>query len=285
MTSRFLPLDCIRGFLGVLSALFLLFSSPLAHSEEPPPTQSNPLAASTSLELEKMTWLEVRDRIQAGARRVIIPTGGIEQSGPFVALNKHDLIAREVSVRSARILGDTLVAPTVSFVPEGEVSPPTGHMRFSGTISVKPATLQILLEDVASSLAAHGFTEIILVGDSGDTQATLLTTANTLSASTKLSAKVRYLPQFYNYSDVDDFLARKGIKTGTEEFHEDAAVSLQLLVIDPDAMRYQERMRIGRTKLDGLSLENREALVALGKEILSLRAERVAEAIRGEPKR
>lgn len=267
------------------SAVFVSLSAPFAFCEEPELTQANPLEVSTSVELEKMTWMEVRDRIKGGARRVIIPTGGIEQSGPFVALNKHDLIAREVSVRTARLLGDTLVAPTVSFVPEGDVSPLSGHMRFSGTISVRPATLQMLLEDIASSLAVHGFTEIILVGDSGETQATLSTTAGALSSRSKFSATVRYLPQFYNYADVDDFLAGKGIKTGAEKFHEDAAVSLQLLVIDPNAMRYAERIRVGRSKLDGLSLEDRVPLDALGKEILSMRAEAVAAAIRGKPQR
>ena len=54
-------------------------------------------------------------------------------------LGKHDYIVRHAAERIAGELGKTLVAPVISYVPEGAYDPPTGHMRFPGTIGVTEA--------------------------------------------------------------------------------------------------------------------------------------------------
>src|SRR6188768_726234 len=97
--------------------------------------QSPPAFASTVL-LDDMTWPEVRDAMRAGTTTIIIPVGGTEQNGPHMALGKHNVRAAALSARIAEKLGNALVAPVVNYVPEGRISPPAGHMRFPGTISV-----------------------------------------------------------------------------------------------------------------------------------------------------
>ena len=242
----------------------------------------NPIPLSDTVELEKMTWMEVRDRIGAGFTRVIVPTGGIEQNGPFVALNKHDSIAKAVSIRVAGILGSTVVAPTVSFVPEGGFSPPSGHMRYPGTISVSSDTFQRLLQDIVTSLSLSGFKEIVIVGDSGDSQEDIVRVAAQRSPENTNGATVRYLREFYNYDEVRSFIRERGLSETPESFHEELAFSLQLLALDPSALRYDERIAAGARSLGGVSLADKGSLAALGNDILRHRAERIARAITGK---
>src|SRR5437867_8753501 len=130
----------------------------------PDPDMPRPIDAVDSVFLEELTWLEVRDAMRAGRTTVIIATGGIEQNGPYLALGKHNYILRATTEAIARKLGNALVAPIVPFVPEGDIDPPSGHMRYPGTISVQQETFKTLLIDIAASLRAHGFQHIILIG-------------------------------------------------------------------------------------------------------------------------
>jgi creatinine amidohydrolase/Fe(II)-dependent formamide hydrolase-like protein len=250
---------------------------------ETPPSDllsPNPLPASSTVELEKMTWMEVRDRIKGGASRIIVPTGGIEQNGPFVALNKHDIIAKAVSVRVAKLLGDTLVAPTVSFVPEGNFDPPSGHMRYPGTLSLSSDTFQRLLGDIITSLSLAGFKEIVVVGDSEGSQADIVRAVTQRTPENTHGASVRYLSEFYNYDWVREFLKERGVQESPTPFHEELAFTLQLLAIDPEAMRYKERIQGAGAILGGVDLRDQERVESLGSEILRRRAERVAEVLR-----
>lgn len=241
----------------------------------------NPLPPSPSIELENLTWMDVRDRIRAGTTRILVPTGGIEQNGPFVSISKHNHIARAVSMRVAELLGSTLVAPIVAFVPEGTVDPPSGHMRFPGTLSLRESTFQLLVEELGASVAAHGFTEIVLLGDSADSQRGLEAAAATLNKQLRgKSARALYIPEFYNYPDIRRILMEKGIKEKPEEFHEELAFSLQLMAIDPSSINYESRIAAGHTSLGGFSLLERDKLIELGKEVLELRAQATAAAIR-----
>ncbi len=239
----------------------------------------NPLPLNSSVQIEDLTWMEVRDKIRNGYTRVIVPTGGIEQNGPFVALNKHDLIVKEVAQRAARLATGTLVAPVVSFVPEGEISPPSGHMRFPGTISVTEATFVKLLHNITTSLAIHGFTEIVLLGDSGDSQAGLANASADLRELRSMGVAVRLEREFYDYDAVRALLTERGIVEHPEPFHEELAFSLQLLAIKPSAIRYEERIKAGHPTLGGVSLLSRERLIALGEEILNYRATGLAARI------
>jgi len=94
--------------------------------------------------------------MRAGNRTVLIPTGGVEQNGPYLVLGKHNIILRATMDAVARKLGDALVAPIVAFVPEGDHEPASGHMRYPGTVSVTQETFEAILTDVATSMKSHG---------------------------------------------------------------------------------------------------------------------------------
>jgi creatinine amidohydrolase len=121
----------------------------------------------STVRIADMTWVEVRTAIAAGYTRVIVPSGGIEQNGPHMILGKHDHIVAWTSGRIAGELGHTLVTPVVSFVPEGNYAPPTGHMRFPGTIGVTEEVFAGTLDGIARSLKASGFKTICFIADHG----------------------------------------------------------------------------------------------------------------------
>ena len=106
----------------------------------------------------------------AGKQTVIIPTGGIEQNGPYVATGKHNYVLETSCEWIARELGDALCAPIIRLVPEGDIDQPSGHVRYPGTVSLREETFRAVLRDVGERLRAHGFEHIIYIGDSGGNQ-------------------------------------------------------------------------------------------------------------------
>jgi creatinine amidohydrolase/Fe(II)-dependent formamide hydrolase-like protein len=44
----------------------------------------------STLQIDDMTWVEVRSAIALGFTTVLVPSGGIEQNGPHMILGKHD---------------------------------------------------------------------------------------------------------------------------------------------------------------------------------------------------
>jgi creatinine amidohydrolase len=133
---------------------------------------SRPLTAPLpeTIHMVDMTWPEVRSAIDHGYVTVIVPSGGIEQNGPHMVLGKHDYIVRYTAERIAAKLKKTLVAPTVSFVPEGDYAPPSGNMRFPGTIGVPDSVYAGILEGIARSLKSAGFKSICFIADHGQSQ-------------------------------------------------------------------------------------------------------------------
>jgi creatinine amidohydrolase len=142
----------MAGIGGVLLAFFVV---------QQPLTQPLP----NTLQIADMTWVEVRSAIGRGYTRVIVPSGGIEQNGPHMVLGKHDYIVGWSANEMAKQLGQTLVAPVIPYVPEGDYNPPTGHLRFPGTIGISEQAYGLMLEGIARSLKAGGFKTICLIAD------------------------------------------------------------------------------------------------------------------------
>src|SRR5712671_4509678 len=108
----------------------------IAFAVAPPLTARLTAPLPDTVEVADMTWVEVRSAIARGYTTVIVPSGGIEQNGPHMILGKHDRIVGFAAKRIAAELGRTLVAPVVSYVPQGSYAPPEGNLRFPGTIGL-----------------------------------------------------------------------------------------------------------------------------------------------------
>jgi len=155
-------------------------------------------AVPMSLFLEELTWTEVRDHAKAGKNVILVPIGGTEQNGPHMVLGKHNARAKALAQKIALTLGNALVAPVVAYVPEGNVQPPTAHMRFPGTITVPDAVFERMLESAARSFKLHGFRDIVFIGDHGDYQKSLTAVAARLNREWAPSAaRAHAIAEYY----------------------------------------------------------------------------------------
>lgn len=193
---------------------------------------------SASVYLEELTWREVRDRVQQGDTIAIVPTGGTEQNGPHMILGKHNYIVRHTAGEIARRLGHTLVAPVLAYVPEGEVDPPSGHMRFAGTLSVPEEVFEATLESAARSLKTHGFRLICFLGDSGGNQASQAKVADKLNREWRDSGvTVLHVGDYYLKNKQVDWLLSAGETVQDIGSHAGIRDTSELMVVFSQGIR------------------------------------------------
>jgi creatinine amidohydrolase len=213
----------------------LALVSPATSGAETPPT----------VFLEELTWTEVRDLIRSGTTTIILPTGGTEQNGPHMTLGKHNARVRALSAAIARALGGTLVAPVLAYVPEGGLAPPTGHMRYPGTITLSGLHFEGVLESAARSFAIHGFRDVVFLGDSGGNQAGQEAVARRLNrAWTGTPIRVHAVDAYYRASTAgaSALLRSRGYQDREIGSHAGALDTSLALAVDPGLVR-QERLR------------------------------------------
>jgi len=258
-----------------------------------------PIEAGESLWTEELTWMEVRDAIRAGKTTIIIGTGGVEQNGPYVAGGKHNFVLQTVLPYIARAIPNSLIAPIVRFVPEGGIEPnKTGHMQYPGTISLESSTFEALLTDICRSYKAHGFKDIVLLGDSGGNQRGMENVAAALNRKWEAeSARVHYLREYYFEDQWSwDFLKSQGIvqidKTPHEvqaadrstdtrnNMHDDIYYEAQAAVQNPAFVRAEQRMKAGLFTLHGVDEAPVSKLVEIGKKLAEYRAAITAKAFK-----
>jgi creatinine amidohydrolase len=260
------------------AALFAALPNPV----EPDPNGPNPIAAVDSVFIEDLTWMEVRDQMKAGADTVLVPTGGIEQNGPYLVTGKHNVVLRGLMEVLARKMGHTLIAPIVPFVPEGDIDPPSLHMKHPGTISVTEETYRALLTDICASLKQHGFKRIILLGDSGGNQPGMKDVAEQLTSKWGGTPKVIFIPECYDYPGATKWVESQGITQVKEGYHDDFVMTAQMLAIDPKSVRMEQRIKAGNFRINGVDLAPAEKTIAWGKKILDYRADQMVTAIKAK---
>ena len=113
------------------------------------------------IEIEKLNWPTIEDRLADGHDTVIFACGAVEQHGPHLPLFADAEHGTELAKAIASRLGKTLVAPTI------RVGCSDHHMGFKGTLSLRATTLRAICEDYVDSLAAHGFRRILIVPSHG----------------------------------------------------------------------------------------------------------------------
>lgn len=211
-------------------------------------------AAPANIHLETMTWIEVRDAIASGKTTALVPIGGTEQNGPHIALGKHNARARELAARIAERLGSAIVAPVLSYVPEGPIDPPGGHMRYAGTISIPNDAFEKVLEGTARSLLRHGFRHVVFLADHGGYRASL----------DRVAVKIRgvhSLPEYY-----------REMEHGGRD---DTSLTLALV---PELVR-ADRVAVARKGVEGVQGDAAGATASRGNELADEIVQRSVAAI------
>jgi creatinine amidohydrolase len=244
------------------------------------PSESVSLA-SINVHVSDMTWMEVRDALKGGKDTVLIPTGGVEQNGPYLATGKHDVVLRATTEAIARKLGNALVAPVVPFVPEGDIDPPTSHMKYPGTISLSEDTYEKLLTDICASFRTHGFAHVVMIGDSGGNQKGMKEVAARLNEKWKGGkTHVHFIPEYYDYPGVTKWLEEQGVKQVPEGLHDDFAITAIMMTVDPTTVRMKQRVAADKFRINGVELAPAAKTIEWGKKIVDYRAEVTVKAIR-----
>lgn len=110
---------------------------------------------------EELTWPEMREAI-ARQPVVLLPFGTVEDHGPHLPINTDNVIVEAICLEVARRAPENVLAmPVVAYGLDEH------HMDFPGTVSVDVHTLIAYVADVATSVARHGFTHVLIVNGHG----------------------------------------------------------------------------------------------------------------------
>jgi creatinine amidohydrolase len=237
-----------------------------------------PIDMHDSVWIEDLTMLEVRDLIKAGKTTALVLTGGIEENGPYLTTGKHNHVLKATGESIARALGSALVAPIVTLEPGNPARPNLSP----GTIVLSQATYRAVLTDIATSLRSQGFTDVVMMGDSGGNLKGMQEVAAALNAEWKgEGATVHFIPEYYNYADVEKFEEEHlGIHEKMEGYHDDYYISSIIATVDTDAIRMPERRKAGKFVINGVALDPIEKTIENGRKIVQFRTDVAVAAIR-----
>jgi creatinine amidohydrolase len=230
--------------------------------------------------MEDMTWLEIRDALKAGKTTVIVPAGGLEATGPFITLDKHQNMLRGSTDLIARKLGNALVAPVIRYVPpdDGARGP------YLGDFNISLAAYKSTLTDICTALKNDGFKEIILIGDHQGAQRGLKEVSEELSTTwTTGSTKVHYVPEYYDrkavYAYMKTTLRITEKRGGGAGFGDNYYNTSILLAVNPESARLKERTEADQFSVNGVNLKPIEKTIENGKTILRMQTDQAIKAI------
>ncbi|AMW06264.1 creatininase family protein [Gemmatimonas phototrophica] len=239
--------------------------------------------------LEELTQPEFRDMIKDGYTTVLILTGGVENNDGNLQMNKHNINNKLLGEMIARKMGKTLVAPLVTLEP-GNAGPNIQPGRAGPMLS--QATYAALLFDMGNYLRSMGFKEIYYLGDSGGNARGMQSASDSL---TKLYAEspdkvvFKHIPEYYNHTSVvqpyiqNELKIPEGIKigasSGTSGLHEELGIDATMALVDPQSIRFAQRVKAGQAEINGIKFESLAWLQELGRKVAELRMNTTIKAI------
>jgi len=272
----------IVALLGVV-ALMLVTASAQRPATAPPTSPSG--KPPDTVMLEELTWAEVRDLVKAGTTTVIIGTAGTEQKGPHMVDGEHKFVMEYTADKIARALGKTLVAPIVTYVPEGSWENIGGHMAKPGTITLPDDRFVELLVSAGRSLKAGGFKTILLIGESGGNRNGMRMAADTLNELWKGSdARAWWIDDYYTkgHADQNKYVTEKvGIPSDQIGGHANILDTSEQLFVNPKHIR-KDRLTGNDYANNGVSGNNQsKATPELGKAFLQIKIDNALAQIKG----
>ncbi|MCC6988397.1 MAG: creatininase family protein [Acidobacteria bacterium] len=264
----------LRVLLSVPAITVLLGMTALAQRPANAPATGPGGTPPDTVFLEELTWAETRDLVKGGFTSVIIGTAGTEQKGPHMVDGEHKFVMTYTADKIARALGKTLVAPVVTYVPEGSWDPPGGHMGKPGTITLPEDRFVELLVSAGRSLKAGGFTTVIFLGESGGNRTGMRTAAEKLNALWAGSAKALWVDDYYTkaHADQEQWAAKfLGVPPAQVGNHANILDTSELLFVAPQHIR-TDRLVGNDYENNGVSGVNQsKASPQVGRELLQIK--------------
>ena len=169
------------------------------------------IAQAQDVDLELMTWPEVKAAIANGKTTALVYNGGTETRGPQAVNGGHTFVAHAKVIAIARALGNAIAAPVLPF------SPNRASAELPGTIGLSADTFQQINKEIAEQLIGNGFKNVVLMGDHGGGQKQLADVAQELDARyASQGIRVVFCEDVYKKSndDFDAYIASKGLSPG-----------------------------------------------------------------------
>jgi creatinine amidohydrolase/Fe(II)-dependent formamide hydrolase-like protein len=258
---------------GVAAISLLAIATP-ALAQKPPDT----------VLLEEFTWDELRDVIKAGKTTVIIATAGTEQKGPHGVVGAHRFVTAYTSEKIARALGNAIVAPVITYVPEGMWGDTTGHMSKPGTITLPDDRFAAVLSNAAKSLKAGGFTNIAILGDHGPSQNAMRDVAAKLNDEWKgTGTRAHFVADYYAKSrtDAQKFLKQKLAVSDSEAItHAGVWDTSELLFVNSKLVRMDKRAPRGGMPNSGTTGDPTKATADLGRTLVQMKIDNAVAQIK-----
>lgn len=244
---------------------------------------AQPLLAADKQEiwLDRLTWTQLAQAIKKGDDAVLIPSGGTEANGPYIALGKHNYLIAQTAEIIARKAGHMHVAPVIPYAPEGEVEN-TGLMQFAGTISLQPDTFAKMLEDTARSLKHHGFREIYFLAEHGGSIAPQEAVAARLNREWKgQGVRVASVGDYYNRNGQNEWVAAHHPQTIDPQAHAGFADTSEMLACCPQLLRAHaaEPYDAKSAEKSGVFGDASGATAASGKALIALKIDAALKQI------
>jgi creatinine amidohydrolase len=121
-------------------------------------------------ELQKLSWLKVRDLVPSQIDTVILPVGTVEAHGSD-CLGTDNYIPENIAHGIAERI-NALIAPTMPFGITRSLH------RYSGCVTLRPDTFAQCLGDIVESLGHSGFKNVIIMNGHGGNNDVLKTVAH-----------------------------------------------------------------------------------------------------------
>src|SRR5262245_53118619 len=225
--------------------------------------------------LEELTWAEVRDLVKNGTTTVIVGTAGTEQKGPHIVDGEHKFVMEYSADKIARALGKTLVAPVVTYVPEGSWENIGGHMAKPGTITLPEERFVDLLVMTGRSLKAGGFKTVLFIGASGGNRTRMRSAAEKLTELWKgTDARAFWIDDYYtkSHTEQNTYAAKVlGVPENQVGNHANILDTSELLFVKPQHIR-KNRLTGNDYENNGVSGNNQsKSTPELGKIFLDIK--------------
>jgi creatinine amidohydrolase len=177
--------------------------------------------------LSDMSWEEVKEYLEHDDR-VIIALGSMEEHGRHLGLGTDLREGEAIAVGTGEVSG-VAVAPTLNY------GMALTQMGFPGTLSLRPATLMAVIEDLLRAFYHHGFRRIFVVNGHGGNTASFYDALQTVAVDLP-DLRVKH---FAWWTDAEAYGVVKEMTGEQHGSHAGAAETSFMQAIRPGAVKLE----------------------------------------------
>jgi creatinine amidohydrolase/Fe(II)-dependent formamide hydrolase-like protein len=136
----------------------------------------------------------------------------------------------------------------------------------------------MILEDTAKSLYAHGFTDVYILGDSGDSVDAQVNAALKISEDLESGQTVLHVTDYYKNHGQVDWLKSKGYTQDSIGYHAGIRDTSELLAVEPEGVRLKGLRQTSQDK--GANGAYWKASPEIGEKMLDLKIDAAVKQIK-----